>query len=448
MRIKSDAVTPKSVFAAVFLGTFLTVLAVGAAYVNNKFKMECAQMEQLVAIKSNKVNDVICKLLYKTQILSALVIQNNGEIADFEKVAATIVDDPSIRNVLLAPGGVVAHVYPLKGNEGVLGLDYFSDGKGNIEAARAKEAGRLVLGGPFDLVQGGQALVGRLPVYTGGDGTEKNFWGLVSVTLNYPEALNGAELDQLKTQGFAFEIWRINPDDGQRQIIAHSNYEYDGHAKYVERPLNILNAEWFFRLSPIRRYYQYPETWMFLFVGLLMSWLIASLVLHNYDLKKIRTDLEYLTVKDILTGALNRRGLFKELGELIARTKGEFLLCYIDLNKFKKVNDTYGHLAGDRVLEHFASVVINSLSAGSIFARIGGDEFILVFEDTGDRAAAEAFFEKIAAMLAGSLYVGEPPVRLDVTFSVGMASYPSQAKDIDGLIACADRAMYKDKNQE
>lgn len=448
MRIKNDVTTPKGVFVAVFIGTFLVVLAVGAAYVNNKFKMESAQMEQLVTIKSNKVDDVICKLLYKTQIISTLVIQNNGEITDFEKVAATIVDDPAIRNILLAPGGVVANVYPLKGNEGVLGLNFFSDGKGNIEAVRAKDEGRLVLGGPFDLVQGGQALVGRFPVYIDGNGTEKNFWGLVSVTLNYPEALYGAELDQLKTQGFAFEIWRINPDDGQRQVIAHSDYEYDGDAKYVERPLNILNAEWFFRLSPIRRYYQYPETWMFLLVGLLMSWLIASLVLHNNDLKKIKTDLEYLTVNDILTGALNRRGLFKELGELIARTKGEFLLCYVDLNKFKKVNDSYGHLAGDRVLKHFASVVSRSLGAGSIFARIGGDEFILVFEDTSDRAAAEAFFEKITAMLAGSLYVGEPPVRFDVTFSVGMASYPSQAKDIDDLIACADGAMYKVKNQE
>ena len=107
MCIIKDTVAKISAFAAVFLGTLMIVLAIGAAYVNNKFKMECAQMEQLVAIKSNKVNDVLCKLLYKTQVLSALVIQNNGGIRDFEKVAATIVDDPAIRYVILAPGGVV-----------------------------------------------------------------------------------------------------------------------------------------------------------------------------------------------------------------------------------------------------------------------------------------------------------------------------------------------------
>ena len=113
MCINKETVAKKGAFAAVFLGTLMIVLAIGAAYVNNKFKMECAQMGQLVVIKSNKVNDVLCKLLYKTQVLSALVIQNNGGIRDFEKVAATIVDDPAIRNVILAPGGVVKKVYPL-----------------------------------------------------------------------------------------------------------------------------------------------------------------------------------------------------------------------------------------------------------------------------------------------------------------------------------------------
>ena len=447
MCINKETVAKKGAFAAVFLGTLMIVLAIGAAYVNNKFKMECAQMEQLVVIKSNKVNDVLCKLLYKTQVLSALVIQNNGGIRDFEKVAATIVDDPAIRNVILAPGGVVKKVYPLKGNEGVIGLDYFSAGKGNIEALQAKNGKRGVLGGPFDLVQGGQALVGRLPVYTGRDSVEEKFWGLVSVTLNYPEALNGAELDQLKAQGFAFEIWRINPDDGKRQVIAHSSYLYDKGANYVEKPLTILNAEWYFRLSPIRRFYQYPETWMFFFAGLLVSWLIASLVGHNHDLKKIKVELEELTGMDLLTGTLNRRGLFKELGALMGVPGAEFILCYIDLDKFKEVNDSYGHMVGDRVLKHVAAVIGRRIDAGSIFARIGGDEFVLIFKDTDDREMVKAFFDKIAGELLDSLNIAPNGDRLDITFSMGMAAYPSQAKDIDGLIGVADRAMYKDKKQ-
>lgn len=93
----------------------------------------------------------------RQEILSALVIQSDGEVKDFESVAATIVDDPAIRNVILAPAGIVSHVYPLKGNERVLGLNYFLEGEGNREAVMAKKFGQLVLGGLFNLVQGGQA---------------------------------------------------------------------------------------------------------------------------------------------------------------------------------------------------------------------------------------------------------------------------------------------------
>ncbi|MDO5114728.1 MAG: CHASE domain-containing protein [Synergistaceae bacterium] len=209
MIINRKRANHKGAFILLFLGSFLVVMTVGALFVNNKQNMERAQMEQLVTVRGAKVNDVICKLLYKTRVLSALVVRNDGRVVDFDRAASTIVDDPSIRNVLLAPGGVVKYVYPLEGNEKVLGLDFFSEGSGNIEAARAKETGTLVLGGPFDLVQGGQAIVGRLPIYVGDEKNDENFWGIASVTLNYPEALNGAELDELRTRGLAFEIWRI-----------------------------------------------------------------------------------------------------------------------------------------------------------------------------------------------------------------------------------------------
>ena len=73
-------------------------------------------MERAIAEKSIKISDVISRLLYKTQALSALVIQSNGAVRDFQRVAATIVDDPAIQNILIAPGGVVSEVYPLDGN--------------------------------------------------------------------------------------------------------------------------------------------------------------------------------------------------------------------------------------------------------------------------------------------------------------------------------------------
>lgn len=105
----------------------------------------------------------------------------------------------------------------------------------------------------------------------------KLFWGLVSVTLKFPQALNGAELDKLAELGLAYEIWRISPDTNKKQIIARSDYAYNKDAPYLEMPLDILNAHWFFRLSPVKLWYQYPESWLYISLGVLVSFLLATL---------------------------------------------------------------------------------------------------------------------------------------------------------------------------
>lgn len=442
MLLQNERFKRWGVALSVFAASFFLCLVITAAYVQNKSSMEFAQMEQLVLTRANKVNNVITKLLYKTQVLSALVIQNNGAVREFERVAATIVDDPAIRNVIVAPGGVVSHVYPLASNEKVVGFDYFSKSDGNQESIAAKESGQLVLGGPFQLVQGGQALVGRLPVYLGGK-SERNFWGIVSVTLNYPQALDGAELDQLKTQGFAYEIWRISPDTNARQIIASSNYDYNKNARYVEKPMTILNAQWYFRLSPIRNWYEYPETWIFTFVGFLISLLIASLVVHNYDLRRIKTELEDITNNDPLTGILNRRGVFQALEALMAEPEARFTLCYMDLNAFKSVNDTYGHNTGDRMLQQFAAVFLRCITERQLFARIGGDEFVLVFKAAQAQEVAQ-FFARVQDELRAAV-VAVPGGALAISFSVGTAAYPADGRTIDELIGIADSEMYREK---
>ncbi len=430
-------------FVLVLIISFFICILITTAYVQNKSRMEHAQMEQLVLTKSNKVNNVITKLLYKTQVLSALVIQNDGEIKDFERVAATIIDDPAIRNVILAPNGIVSNVYPLESNEKVIGLHYFSKGEGNQEAIAAKASGQLVLGGPFHLIQGGQALVGRLPVYLG-EKNEENFWGLVSVTLNYPQALEGAELEQLRNQGFAYEIWRISPDTNKKQMIANSNYIYNQHASYVEKTMTILNAEWYFRLSPIRNWYQYPETWIFTFAGLLISFLLAFLVLHNYDLRKMKAEMEYLTFHDPLTGVLNRRGMLHALETLMALAQEKFVLCYIDLNQFKSINDTYGHTTGDKMLRQFATIFEQHLDEQHLFARIGGDEFILIFKHTDDEGIVKGFLDQIAATLKDAAMMSHT-VNIPISFSAGLAVYPRDGETVDLLIEFADSAMYREK---
>ncbi len=436
-----------AVAIAAFCLSLALCLSLFAIMIQNKSSIERMSMEQLMMEKSVKINEVISKLLYKTQALSALVIQNNGEFGDFERVAATIMDDPAILNLVIAPNGVVSNVYPLQGNEPLIGFDLLGEGAGNKEALEAKEMNQLVFGGPFQLMQGGEALVGRLPVWVDAPDDRKRFWGLVSVTLKYPQALDGAGLDVLKAQGFAYEIWRVNPDNNERQIIANSEGMDTIHTRFIEQYMPILNADWYFRISPVRMWYEHPENWTLIFIGLCVSVLIGFIVQNNMELKAVKGELENMVCTDPLTELKNRKGLFHSLETLMERQE-RFQLYYIDLNHFKQINDTYGHNIGDYVLREFSKRIQKHLDQNFLCARISGDEFVIVH--VGDQAIqgeVEYVWSNIYHELEAPIVrVGHEDVFL--SFSRGMAAFPEDGQSLDELIHCADTKMYEQKRME
>ncbi len=307
--------------------------------INNRYSADKILMDQLIQEKSSQVNAVITGLLYKTETLSALVVRGDGNAKNFDKVAAIIFDSPALVNVLLAPDGIVCDVYPKQGNEGVIGYNLFGEGEGNSEAIMAKESGKLIFGGPFNLVQGGQALVGRLPVYLDEPDGNKRFWGLVSVTLEYPRVLDDVRLSEFESAGFLYEIWRISPDTRDKQIIAQSSENISEHISYIEKYVPILNAGWYFRIAPARRWYGYPETWLMIIAGISISFLVALTSQKNEELKLVRTELENMARIDALTQIYNR-GYFMDLAAIQAqrsiRLKNSCFIVMMDIDHFKK----------------------------------------------------------------------------------------------------------------
>lgn len=283
-------ITPQA--AGVFVLSLLICTLLIVTATKSRMDNDRYSMEQIILEKSLLVSDSVSRLLYKTQALAALVVQSDGEIQNFEKVAQTILDDEAILNVLVAPGGVVQEIYPPEERAVMLGFDFFSDMAGNTEAQFAVDKGELVVSGPFLGAQQREILSGRLPVWLDNADGSRRFWGIVSVTLKYPEALAGAGLDSLEKQGLAYEIWRVNPDDGQRQIIASSPYAYDTEARYIEKKISILNADWYFRLSPLHAWYQLPETWMMCVAALALCFFAAAIVESNSRLKRMKQSLE------------------------------------------------------------------------------------------------------------------------------------------------------------
>jgi diguanylate cyclase (GGDEF)-like protein len=155
---------------------------------------------------------------------------------------------------------------------------------------------------------------------------------------------------------------------------------------------------------------------------------------------------EQQTMIDPLTGIGNRRALYRDLEGVIARQKRDATInaaLAIDLDKFKEVNDTFGHADGDSLLVTVAGVVINSLRESDTLSRLGGDEFIALLSGTsreGAETAAKRILESIDSL---SPYRGRIPIGASVGINVFEAS--SSSLDPDVILARADQALYAAK---
>ena len=270
----------------IFLAILLACLSVSLVILSNQKQVEQLMMENLIVEHGTRIDETISRLFFRAQTLASFIQRYDGELYYFDALATLIVDDPVILNVLAAPNGIVSNVYPLEGNEAVLGLDFFSEGAGNREAVLAKETRSLVLGGPFVSVQGENIIVGRLPVFLDNLDGEDAFWGIVSVTLRFPEVLDNARLAEIQMLGFEYELWRVCPDNGERQIIDSSRADADYAPYYVEMQILFLNAEWYFRVLTTRAWYRVSELWILLAASFVFSLLVAT-VAHKYTLRQI-----------------------------------------------------------------------------------------------------------------------------------------------------------------
>jgi diguanylate cyclase (GGDEF)-like protein len=417
----------------------------------NKERIEKLQIEHLILEKNIRINEEISRLLNKTQALSALVIQGNGDIENFDRAASSIIaDDPVILNVLIAPNDIISKVYPRQGSETAIGLDFSSEASGNKEARLAKDIGGLVLGGPFTTIQGNDVLVGRMPVYIDTPTEKSKYWGLVSVTLRFPQVLENMRFEILKDRGFVYELWRINPDTGARQIITHSPNYTRSPPNFVEGEIHVFNAVWYLKVWPIHAWYSYPENLFLIAVFIFICFIVFFVMQNNHELRKMKSVFEKMANVDPVTGIFNRRYMDENLKRVIgtlSRSSGMLSMLMIDVDLFKNYNDTYGHSKGDVCLRIIAQLIHNNLlRADDFVARYGGEEFAVILPNTNEHGARMVSERLIEGIRNRKIPHESSTVASHLTISIGSTTGMVQHTYIgNDFIKRADRALYMSK---
>ncbi|VFQ47076.1 diguanylate cyclase domain-containing protein [Desulfoluna butyratoxydans] len=360
----------------------------------------------------------------------------------FENVAKSIMSQaPHIKSIALAKDNVITHIFPAEGNEKALGLHYadYPDQWATVE--RAMTHRQPLIAGPVSLVQGGRAFVSRIPIYP----RVNAYWGIASVAINETSLYRFSGLlepdptvqyaikgkDGLGVSGDVFY--------GEPQLFD------DPHAAVL--PVKLPSGTWLLAAVPATGWVENASVLTVIrWSGLLLALTISGLV-HALLCSYRRIHL--IALEDPLTGLSNRRLLEEHLSQLILlsrRKKKAFSLLYVDLDRFKPINDRFGHEAGDAVLTTLARRLKDNLRQSDIIARVGGDEFILLFHDMVTRHDAHAMASKVAGIIQApvALSCGR---EISVGASIGISLYPDDGTSGEALINHADLAMYSQKNQ-
>jgi diguanylate cyclase (GGDEF)-like protein len=176
---------------------------------------------------------------------------------------------------------------------------------------------------------------------------------------------------------------------------------------------------------------------------------VNELYKANKELKEKEKEIYTLAYYDNLTGVANRALLYEFADKFIEtakRNKSKVGLMFLDVDKFKSINDIYGHETGDLVLKQIAKILSEAIRKNDVLARYGGDEFLILLPDIKNVNNHENIISRINNN--ENRFVHLEDTTLELSLSIGTSFYPDDGETIDKLIAVADRRMYIDKKNE
>lgn len=338
-----------------------------------------------------------------------------------------------INNIGIVKDTTIMWNYPLDENIAAIGVDLSKNEKQAPYVLAVKETLKATFQGPVDLVQGGRGYIVRMPVVL----SDGSYWGQVSTVLR---------ADVFNATIHVFEetlnIKTIIMDEAQ--IIYGDSDLLNEAPIWFEFEDELL--KWKIGVIPHKEvYYQKQRIFIIGISGILF---IISLSITVYVLVRTNEKVRHESIHDPLTGLKNRNTLDESMAQMFAganRNHHKAGILLIDLNKFKSINDTYGHTTGDYVLIETAKRLKSSTRTDELAYRVGGDEFLILMPHVNPTDDFDAIKKRFIEALTFELK--DQNLELSISASIGCALYPDDGMTFDALFQMADKRMYQEKNE-
>ncbi len=396
-----------------------------------------AEKANIVRVKLESIINTNLNLTYG--LIASIAVNQDFKKSEMDRLAEFVLQESnSIRNIALAPGNVIAYVSPYEENKKAIGLAYLENAEHRDSVLKMMKVKRKVVAGPVSLVQGGTGFIGRIPVYRDTEKTE--YWGLASIVI---DAECVYERSGLKDNVSGIEIALSGRDgSGECGDVFFGKEEIFNNDPVI-LTVQLGDDSWVLGAVPAGGWND-PESNRKILLARIGGITIALfLTLSFLILLLSNRTMQYYALYDPLTGLANRR-LFRivsqQLLNLSYRKNRILGILFLDLDDFKKVNDTYGHKTGDKVLVETSNRIKDSLRKSDIVCRHGGDEFVVILHDVDSRDNIEKIAGKILNSISQPLNLQGLIINLGV--SIGISIYPEDGVSISDLLKKADSAMY------
>ena len=286
----------------VFLVTLLLML--GCTFLVNQNQQKREKLKAVYTAEStiSRIEVQLNRYLAESDLVKKS-IEEGLTISDkqFATLSRLMQDEDDIIKVHeIAKDGIVSQIYPMEGNEDVIGLNMIENPERKKEARLARDSGEYTIAGPFELVQGGNGVLLFDPVYRTDDKGCKKFWGFSILVMDWQKFIKKMELDQLENAGYHYQIWKKGTDDEKIVIAQCDNLQ---ETDTLEVACTVPNDTWYFEIVPENGWVTMTQKlW-----GLLISVLTAFIVMIIYLQFKMRRYRDALHEKELEKAVLEAK---------------------------------------------------------------------------------------------------------------------------------------------